>query len=201
MKTGQRATVACASLVALIVLVASSPLGGLARSAAFVGIQPDSPALKHYALAGVALMPSGNSAVEYQQRHDGCFELFDYTITLFSPLVLPEGSIIKYVTMFYRDDDPLIATDVSGILRVNQQHPGADPTGENIVMLGSLDDGFNSVTSGELNHLVDMSSNFYQLKADLVHSSGNVWLCGFRIDYIPPSIFAIALPTIVKNHP
>jgi hypothetical protein len=198
MKTGKRFTIACCSLVALMLLVASSPLGGRARSAAFVGIRPDSPALKHYAVAGTGL---GTSADQAQASSNGCMSL-DPRVFIqadrFGAVVLPEGSIIKYVTMWYYSHS---SAPVHGWVEVNQLLPGEDPSGEIIVSLVGGGDGFNSVTSGELTHVVDMTSNFYQLRSYL--TSGGLpeaWpmLCGFRIDYIPPSIFAVALPHIAR---
>ena len=57
--------------------------------------------------------------------------------------------------------------------------------------------GYGSVTSSELSVTVDMATNAYALEVVLA-GDYHTQLCGVRVDYIPPSIFAIALPHIAR---
>jgi len=195
MKTGQRVTVACCSLVALMLLVASSPLGGLARSAAFVGIQPESPALRHYFISAVSFRPLAVDTEVYLRsaNHLGCL----YTNpdgTVIAPVLLPEGSIVKYITLYYMTmlDDIVIAQ----LAVIDHEFPMGTTYFGAVESLPEEAEG--SATSTELSIPIDMSSQSYAIEAQLIWVGMNPSLCGVRIDYIPPSIFAIALPHVAR---
>jgi len=192
MNTGQRATVACFSLMALAVLVASSPLGGSARSAAYVGIQPDSPALKHIFYPGKAFDASPANFTML----GSCIEVI-LVESDYAPVLLPEGSIVKYLTMYYVNSTVQTALTVS---LVAHEIALGWPTHTTVAEAsGTIVNGWETVTSAEVSHTIDMSSTTYTIELMQPYDSSRLtYVCGVRIDYIPPSIFAIALPSIVR---
>lgn len=67
--------------------------------------------------------------------------------------------------------------------------------------LSSGNSGFGFQIAMGPNHLVDYSNYRYVLFFYAGETGENMQLCGARIMYTPPSIFGVALPTILENNP
>jgi hypothetical protein len=110
------------------------------------------------------------------------------------PLTIPDGSTITSLRFYYYDSS---ASAVQ--LKLREGLAGSVPT--NIATLSSQgDSGLGYEESDALSWPVDYSSHYYVLHyAPLLAGEGSTLrLCGARVGYIPPSIFAVALPHIAR---
>ena len=190
MNTRHRVPAVYCSLVALVLLVASSPLGGAARSAALVGIQPDSPALRHMFIPAVGFRAPTPQVTPYYPDDFSCW-YSNQGGNYVAPLLLPEGSTIKYLTINFIDNNP--AHNITAYLTVVA---GPNSFTELGSVASSGSSGIGTATSTELSVGVDMATQSYLFRLNMPMLTAQ--FCGLRIDYIPPSIFAIALPHVAR---
>ena len=99
----------CALSISLLVLVASLLLVLLASIGLPASAAPAAPAqpLRYYHLAGEVFQPRPAGVVDFYG--DGCLVNL-YGQTLWAPVVLPEGSVLKSVRLYFLDDSVLTMT-------------------------------------------------------------------------------------------
>lgn len=158
-----------------------------------LGSLAPAPTLRHMFYPGKAFSANPSQNIGFQE---GCVEVADID-TLFTPVFLPESSVVKYLTMYYGNST--VPANLTVSLVAHEIGLGW-PTHTTIAAVnGTIPDGFEAVTSSEISHTVDMSSTTYTIEiAQPYDMDRTTVVCGVRIDYIPPSIFAIALPTIIR---
>ena len=156
------------------------------------------PARQYLNILGSILTPL--TTTQTYASSGGCIFSTGGTEGFHFPVLLPRGSLIKYLEFFYYDTDPASTTN----LRLQKADPFTNPsTGSILVTLSTeVDTGKARRISAELNITVETdcsvdSQCFYSLGwgSDTGETQR---LCGARIHYIPP-FGAVALPLIRKN--
>ena len=111
-----------------------------------------------------------------------------------APLLIPNGSVIKYLRLYYNDTSA--ATDLTAWL--TRYQPGV--TSEDLTVVNSAGSGgYGTTLSSEITHTVDIDSWAYTIiVAPNANASSNS-ICGIRVAYYAPSIFGAFLPMIQKN--
>jgi hypothetical protein len=157
------------------------------------------PAMQYLNIIGTAFTPLGST-----QTYDsagGCIWSTGGTDNFNFPVLLPRGSLIKYLEFIYFD------TLVAPLQTLNlvKFDPLADPSTSTILtsLLPNAHTGKAKRISAELNITVETdctvdSKCFYQLFWGTFAPDNRTRLCGARIHYIPP-FGALALPLIQRN--
>ena len=171
----------------LIAVILSTSLG--ASAAAPQAAPLDAPSLKHVMISAWG---------DWIHVEDQCFHnIHDVAWENRASLVLPEGSIIKYIALYYHHDTGFGEAKVDLYSRL--QSPPAAVVNTKLATAQSTDDLlFGVVTTGELTIPIDMTSAAYDLVVTTQYASG---FCAIRVDYIPPLVFAVASPSVLKNNP
>ena len=117
------------------------------------------------------------------------------------PVLLPRGSVIKFLEFFYFDT---LAVSVQAI-NLLKYNPLADPSTSTSLasLLPNVHTGKAKLMSAELNITVETDCTvdpqcFYELSWGSLAPGDTTRLCGARIHYIPP-FGAVALPLIQRN--
>ena len=156
---------------------------------------PSNPALSfsYYKVIGSAFQPR-NSASTFTYSSNGCLYQSGGTDFRFqAPLVLPEGSEIKYVRIYYLDT---AATDMT--VWLTRYEPGqANLDLTSVTSTGS--GGYGTVLSPLITQTVDMATYAYVLTWGTSVATSANQICGVRVAYYAPPIFGTFLPLIHKN--
>jgi len=145
-------------------------------------------------VAGSVLKPRESDVEWSVGSQGGClYALSGDQYTWFNtPLYLEQGSTIKYLRMYYNDQN--VSSNSSAFLTVY------DLYGDLIEEFGVSSSGTGKayVTSAEFEHVVDYDNYSYVIhwRANSLGSAQQV--CGFRIYYLSPSI-STYLPLIEKD--
>lgn len=110
-------------------------------------------------------------------------------------LFIPPGSEIKYLRLYYYDT---IATENVGGY-ITRYQPGMATT--DLISTSSTTSfagGYGFVVSYELSEIVNGSSFAYTLIGWPSANNSGLQICGLRVAYYAPSIFATFLPAIVR---
>jgi hypothetical protein len=110
-------------------------------------------------------------------------------------LPLPDGSIIKYLRVYYKDTNA--ANGVEGY--ITRYQPGAGTA--DLVHTGSSDafvGGYGFVVSGEITETVNNTVYAYTLIGWPDDANVNNQICGLRVAYYASTAF-IYLPTVFKQ--
>jgi len=130
------------------------------------------------------------------QPPEGCWHnQYGVLWTRTVPLLLPEGSVVKGIALYYHHHEGEYSTARLDLIK-RFHAPPATPVATleaRVTEEGTVE--FGLVESAELTIPVDMSSASYEL-AFVAGTGGS--FCAIRVDYIPPSIFAVALPHISR---
>ncbi len=148
----------------------------------------------YYRLLGTALNPR-TSATTFAYNFNGCiYETGGTDNRFMAPLLIPDGSIIKFLRLYY--DDTSAGTDLTAW--ITRYQPGQ--TSQDLTSVSSSgSSGFGSMLSPEITHTVDLANWAYTI---IVAPNGNAvsnTICGIRVAYYAPSIFGVALPLIFKQ--
>lgn len=151
----------------------------------------DSPALKHLMVSawGDSINPTGDQCWDNGQGPQR---------TLNTSLTLPEGSTVKYIALYYHNHGGILG---AGELALHSRlhNPPSAPVVTELAQAQYEDNlVYGVVTSEELAIPIDMASTAYDLVLTFWNGGG---FCAIRVDYIPPSIFAVALPSVLKTNP
>ncbi|GAB4481055.1 MAG: hypothetical protein OHK0031_02660 [Anaerolineales bacterium] len=147
----------------------------------------------YYQLLGTAFNPR-TSSTTFAYNFNGCvYETAGSDNRFMAPLLIPNGSIIKYLRLYYNDTSA--GTDITAWL--TRYMPGS--TSEDLTSVTSSGSaGYGSSLSPELTHVVDTVNWAYTvIIAPNGNSSANTF-CGIRVLYYAPTFSALALPLINK---
>lgn len=103
-------------------------------------------------------------------------------------LLLPEGSLVKYVRMYYRNGS---ASNAPTAFFTTYDMTGG--YNQRMTVSGPSTSGYGQILSGEMNYTVDHSVEPINIAVNLGSvTDGSVQFCGVRIAYyapLPPEIF------------
>jgi hypothetical protein len=162
---------------------------------------PGSPWPTHwYTVAGATFLPS-SSGMTYQYGYNGCVHPTSNGYWRAS-VNLPDQSVLKYLYINYCNDD-LTSLHTTGW--VTKYKYDGTPTD-----LAWVNSRAGSVTGAGF--YFDLSTEFTEAVDNLAYAYVFIWsgqgiagtpqyLCSLQVGYYPPSIFGLALPTVLKNNP
>jgi hypothetical protein len=198
-------TLRCLSLAVLIVSVTSASMA-TARTGVITGegraaaAQPGTPVgteldpdempdpfaplatFSYYNILGSALQPRG-SALTFAYGGNGCIYVTGGSeLRMQFPVILPEGSEIRYVRIYYND---AAAGDMT--VWLTKYQPGqASSDLTSVSSSGSA--GFGTALSPLVGEIVDNSDN-YTLNFGWGTTGSTQQICGVRVAYYAPLIF------------
>lgn len=166
---------------------------GVARS-------PNAPAatFRYYQVSGATLR-GRNSDTGYLYDGAGCTHVTAGTGTgriLNTDMPLPDGSIIKYLRVYYRDTNA--ANGVEGY--ITRYQPGSGTA--DLIHTGSSDafvGGYGFVVSAEITEEVNNTVYAYTLIGWPDDANVNNQICGLRVAYYAPAFGLAFLPTMMKQ--
>jgi hypothetical protein len=157
------------------------------------------PATQYLNILGTSFTPLATT--QTYDSGEGCIWSLGGTDGFGFPVLLPRGSLIKFLEYFYYDTNPAVVINLS----LRKYDPFANPSTSTILTaLGSdVNTGKAKRISAELNISVETDCSadpecFYRLTWGTLSPTNNTRLCGARIHYIPP-FGAVALPLIKKD--
>jgi hypothetical protein len=163
-------------------------------------LSSQSPSLvfSYYQVAGATLR-GRNSSTQYLYDGSGCTHVTVGTGTgriLNTELPLPDGSVIKYLRVYYSDKNP--ANGVEGY--ITRYQPGVGTL--DLVHTGSTDafvGGYGFVVSHEITETVNNTVYAYTLIGWPDDANVNNQVCGLRVAYYaPPAASRLYLPSLRK---
>lgn len=148
----------------------------------------------YYRLIGTAFNPR-TSASTFAYNFNGCiFESGGTDNRFMAPLLIPDGSVIKFLRFYY--DDTSVATNLTAWL--TRYQPGV--TSEDLTSVSSGGSGgYGSTLSPEITHTVDLNSWAYTIIVAPNANAATNSICGIRVAYYAPSIFGTFLPVLQKQ--
>ncbi len=161
-------------------------------------IGPDAPnqpdlSFSYYKVIGTAFHPRMSTST-YSYSSNGCmYQNGGADFRFQAPLVLPEGSEIKYVRIYYLDT---LATDMT--VWLTRYEPGQANL-DLVSVQSSGSGGYGTVLSALITQTVDMATYAYVLTWGTSSATSGNQICGVRVAYYAPSIFGTFLPVIRKN--
>ncbi len=161
------------------------------------GVRSPSVFFSYYQVSGASLR-GRNSDTGYAYAGVGCSYVTSGTGTgriLNTELPLPDGAIIKYLRVYYRDTNAV--NGVEGYL--TRYQPGVGTL--DLVHAGSTDafvGGYGFVVSAEITETVNNTSYAYTLIGwpDDINVANQI--CGLRVAYYSPYASATFLPAVRK---
>jgi hypothetical protein len=166
----------------------------------FTPVVSAQPAMQYLNILGSAFTPL--SSTQGYDTGERCIWSTGGPSFFTFPILLPRGSLIKYLEYYFFEGVPVLIPPFSTIF-LTKFNPFASPaTSTSLAAIPALIIGKNKLISAELNITVETdctvdSKCFYEL-GWLSHAANTSKLCGARIHYIPP-FGAVALPIIQKN--
>jgi len=158
-------------------------------------LDPNEPTLTftYYQVTGATLR-GRSSTTGYAYDSFGCSHATSGSGTgmiLNTELILPDGAVIKYLRVYYRDTNA--ASGVEGY--ITRYQPGVATA--DLVHVGSSNafaGGYGFVVSQEITETVNNSIYGYTLIGWPDQANVNNQICGLRVAYYAPSIFAAYMP-------
>jgi hypothetical protein len=147
--------------------------------------------LSYYTILGNALSVR-TSTTTFTSSMNGCVFLAGGTDRrLTAPLLIPNGSVIKYLRIYYQDTS--VGTNVTA--SITRFLPGS--FGEDLTRVDSAgNSGYGTASSPEITHTVDLENWAYTVVVDPNAVSNTVQICGIRVAYYAPSPFTDAPLTV-----
>lgn len=142
-------------------------------------------------IAGVHFKPVYSETM-YTYGSAGCTYITSGSSALDFPLILPPGSTIHSIRLYFND------TSISDSTLVLQSYDGGSSGGPLATIFSSGTAGLGYSTVSGLNIVPDYSSNNYNLVWVSGDLSVAMQLCGVQVGYTPPSIFGVGLPDVQK---
>jgi hypothetical protein len=160
-------------------------------------LSSQSPALTftYYQVSGATLR-GRNSTTGYLYDGNGCSHTTAGTgpgRILNTELPLPDGSVIKYLRVYYNDKNP--ASGVEGY--ITRYQPGTGTA--DLVHAGSTDaytGGVNFVVSAEITETIRNNTYTYTLIGWPDENNVNNQICGLRVAYYAPLTARLFMPTL-----
>ncbi len=112
-----------------------------------------------------------------------------------APVYLPNGSVIKYMRLYYVDTS---ATAAAGGW-LSRYNPGVASADLIALTNGAVSSGAGSVLSKEITETVDTLTYAYALNVFMGSADSTVQVCGARVAYIPPFYALQYLPFVSKK--
>lgn len=133
-----------------------------------------------------------DSTSTYAYDGSGCFHHTSASVNGFmAPVLLPPGSVIKYIRIYYRDTS---ASDMT--VRLRYFDDGTTNTDLTTVSTSDNAVGVRTALSAEITHTVAYDLYSYGVLAfETGPTDGSIQLCGLRLAYVPGS-FGLDLPLI-----
>jgi hypothetical protein len=159
---------------------------------------PDAPNLpnlsfSYYKIIGTTLQPRMSTST-YSYTTNGCMYQNGGTDLRFqAPLILPEGSEIKYVRIYFQDT---VAQDMTVWLA--RYAPGQASL-DLVSVQSSGSGGYGTALSALITQTVDMATYAYVLTWGTGTATIGNQICGVRVAYYAPPIFGTFLPVTRKN--
>ena len=142
-------------------------------------VDEEDPALSYFFVLGWQLIPR-DSDLEYTHTRGGCVQVTSGARPYLTfPVTIPEGSIIKYLRIYYRD------TNVVRSMRVSLNRYEVGYTFVEVTSLDSTD-AENTLVSTELNEVVDGTNHQYSIDAEWLDPGETLRICGVRVAYYDP---------------
>ncbi len=142
-------------------------------------------------VAGSAFIPL-YSSTEYTYGTKGCTYFTSGSTFSNYPLIVPPGSKITYLRLYFND-----TSAVDGTMYLAQYDDGAAHTYlATVTTTGTSGLGTNTITGLEI--VPDYVNYNYVMYWAPGTTGSTLQLCGYRIGYIVPSIFGSALPFISR---
>ena len=147
----------------------------------------------YYKVIGTTFQPRMSTST-YSYTSNGCMYQNGGTDLRFqAPLVLPEGSEIKYVRIYFQDT---VAQDMT--VWLTRYEPGQANL-DLVSVHSSGSGGYGTALSTLITQTVDMASYAYVLTWGTGTTTSGNQICGVRVAYYAPSIFGAFLPLIRKK--
>jgi hypothetical protein len=128
----------------------------------------------------------------YTNSAGGCLYTTAGAPYLFSGIIIPDGSVIEYVRMYYKDTSE--ANDASLVL-----YQYGEGSSTNLLTISTVGTYPGVRTHSESVDIVINNAVYgYGFEWAAPGNSDTTQICGYRITYTPPSIFGVALPIIMK---
>jgi hypothetical protein len=157
---------------------------------------PSGGSFSYYFVAGATLMPR-DSGTGRDYSGTGCsFTVGGSDRIMNTELQIPNGSVIKYLRIFYNDTDA--SNNVLGYL--TRYNPGT-ATNDLASVESTGSGGVGTALSAEITHTVDNFGFAYVLIGWPDASSTTVQVCGLRVAYYAPAFPQILLPAQLYNSP
>ena len=136
-------------------------------------------AYSYYYVLGSQLAPRDSDST-FVYSGNGCmYQSAGSNIRFQFPVLLPEGSVVDFVRIYYNVTDPSGVT--AWLTRYEAGQTNLDVTS----VSSSGTSGFDTQVSDQLGHVFDSSVN-YTLNVYLGTSSLATQICGIRIAYVAP---------------
>ena len=156
-----------------------------------------SAAFSYYQVSGATLR-GRSSSTGYAYDGAGCSHVTSGTGTgriLNTELILPDGAVIKYLRVYYRDTNA--ANGVEGY--ITRYQPGAGTA--DLIHAGSTDafvGGYGFVVSAEITETVNNTTYAYTLIGWPDDANVGNQICGLRVAYYAPVGQLLYLPVLVR---
>ena len=162
---------------------------------ASAALAPNAPtaSYSYYFVSGAALVPR-DSSVSYVYDGSGCVHSASGSVVLNTDMQLPIGSEIKYLRLYYYDNNN--PGYVTGYLSIYP--PSQTPTDLLTASSPQFDEnpGAGLVVSSRITQTVDYDHFPYLLIGRPSTASSNLRICGLRVAYYAPVISYTFMPVV-----
>ncbi len=146
----------------------------------------------YYMVSGATMTPR-NSTTTISYDLKGCTRVTAGADYLTTELHIPEGSVIKYIRLIYIDNSA--TGNVTGAL--TRYNPGTETKDLAIIESSTVfAGGYGFVISDEMTETVNNGNYAYALLG--LTTGTNVQLCGIRVAYYAPPVWASFTPAIMR---
>lgn len=148
--------------------------------------------LSYYFILGAQLQPR-DSSTTFVYDGNGCMHITGGAdFRLMYPVILPEGSVIKFLTIYYND-----SSNSDMMMWLTQYNPGVGSA--DVTFVGSSGNaGYGAATSSELTHTYSAATSQYTLNYGWGTTDGSHQICGVQIAYYDPHALVNFLPVITR---
>jgi hypothetical protein len=147
----------------------------------------------YFRLVGTAFNPR-TSATTFAYNSNGCiYETGGSDNRFMAPLLIPDGSVIKYLRFYY--DDTSSGSNLTAW--ITRYQPGV--SSEDLTSVTSITNtGYGTTLSPEITHTVDLTNWAYTIIVAPNANAATNSICGIRVAYYAPPIFGTFLPVVRK---
>ncbi len=159
-------------------------------------LAPDAPqqTFSYYFISGVTMQPR-DSSVSKTYEGLGCAYVTSASGALVSELHLPQGSVIKYLRLYFYDNhNPGYLTGYLTSYRPSTA--STDLAAVSSPAAGTPGVGF--IVSEMITHTVDNTLDAYALTARPSLATSNLRVCGLRVAYYAPPLHTTFLPVVER---